>query len=96
MQPPYNISSLKGPVGELLTAVRARWSIENSLHLSLEETFWEDQCRVRKDHGPQNMVTLRQIYNNLLKRETTVKVGIRGKRLRAGWRQDCLFEVLLG
>ena len=58
-------------------------------------TFQEDQSRVRKNHGPQNMATLRQIAHNLLKRETSLQVGIQGKRLQAGWR-DYLLKVLLG
>ena len=96
VQPRYYISSLKASAGELLAAVRAHWSIENSLHWSLDVTFREDQCRVRKDYGPQNLATLRQISHNLLKRETTLKVGIQGKRLQAGWREDYLLKVLLG
>ena len=59
-------------------------------------TYREDQCRVRKDHAPQNLATLRQIPHNLLKNETSLKVGIQGKRLNAGWRQDYLLKVLLG
>ena len=46
-----------------------------------------------KDHSPQNMATLRQISHNQLKRETSLKVGIQGKRLRAGWREDYLLKV---
>ena len=46
------------------------------------------------DNGPQNMATLRQISHNLLKRETSLKVGIQGKRLQAGWREDHLLKVL--
>ena len=91
----YYISSLDSPAERLLEAVRAHWSIENSLHWSLDVTFREDQSRVRKDHGPQNMATLRQISHNQLKRETSLKVGIQGKRLQAGWREDYLLKVLL-
>ena len=68
------------------------WSM-NSLHWTLDVTFREDQCRVRKDHGPQNLATLRQISHNLLKNENTLKV--QGKRLNAGWREDYLLKVLL-
>ena len=76
-------------------AARAHWSIENSLHWSLDVTFREDQSRMRLDNSPQNMATLRQIAHNLLKWETSLKVGIRGKRLQAGWRDDYLQKVLL-
>ena len=95
-QPRYYISSLAAPAGQLQDAVRGHWSIENSLHWTLDVTFREDQCRVRKDHGPQNLATLRQISHNLLKNENTLKVGIQGKRLNAGWREDYLLKVLLG
>ena len=96
VQSRYYISSLKAPAEKLLEAVRQHWSIENSLHWSLDVTFGEDQCRVRKDHAPQNLATLRQISHNLLKKETSLKTGIQGKRLNAGWRQDYLLKVLLG
>ena len=95
-QPRYYISSRAAPAGQLLAAVRSHWSIENSLHWTLDVTFREDQCRVRKAHGPQNLATLRQISHNLLKNENTLKVGIQGKRLNAGWREDYLLKVLLG
>ena len=78
----------------LLEAVRSHWGIGNSLHWSLDAAFGEDQCRVRKDNGPQNMAALRQISHSLLKRETSLKAGIQGKRLQAVWREDCLLKVL--
>ena len=104
VQPRYFISSLDSSLSnglnasaeQLLATVRAHWSIENSLHWSLDVTFREDYCRVRKDHGPQNLATLRQVTHNLLKRETSLKVGIQGKRLQAGWREDYLMKVLRG
>ena len=74
-QPRYYISSRAAPAGQLLAAVRSHWSIENSLHWTLDVTFREDQCRVRKDHGPQNLATLRQISHNLLKNENTTQSG---------------------
>ena len=92
----YYISSLEAPAGKMLEAVRSHWSIENSLHWTLDVTFREDQCRIRKNYAPPNMATLRQISHNLLKKETSLKAGIQGKRLQAGWREDYLLKVMLG
>ncbi len=94
VQPRYFSSSLDASAGQMLDTVRAHWSIENSLHWSLDVTFQEDLCRVRKVHSPHNFATLRNISHNMLKRETTLKVGIQGKRLQAGWREDYLPKVL--
>jgi len=96
VQSRYYISSLAGQAKALLEATRSHWSIENCLHWSLDVTFREDHSRVRKDHGPQNLAVLRQIALNLLKQETTLKRGIQGKRLKAGWVQAYLLKVLLG
>lgn len=91
----YYLSSCSAGAARHLAAVRSHWSIENSLHWSLDVTFREDQCRVRKGHGAQNLATLRQIAHNLLKRESALKTGIQGKRLNAGGREDYLLKVLL-
>ena len=92
----YYISSLARPAQTLLEVTRRHWGIENSLHWSLDVTFREDHSRVRKDSGPQNLAVLRQIALNLLKQETSLKRGLQGKRLKAGWVEDYLLKVLLG
>ena len=43
----------------------------------------------------QYIATLRQISHYPLKRAASLKVGIQGKRLQAGWREDYLLKVLL-
>ena len=52
VQPRYYISSLAAPAERLLGVVRTHWSIENSLHWSLDVTFGEDHCRIRKSLPP--------------------------------------------
>ena len=52
VQPRYYISSLDAPAERLLKVVRTHWSIENSLHWSLDVTFGEDHCRIRKSLPP--------------------------------------------
>jgi predicted transposase YbfD/YdcC len=77
-------------------AVRGHWSIENRLHWQLDVTFQEDQCRIRQGHPDVNFSILRRAALSLLKNETALKVGIKNKRLTAGWDGSYLEKVLLG
>jgi len=92
----YYISSANDSAKHLLAAKRAHWGIENSVHWILDIAFREDESRLRKDHGAQNFAILRHIALNLLKQETTVKLGVHNKRLKAAWDQSYLLKVLSG
>lgn len=93
----YFISSVAGTdAGRLAAAVRGHWSVENRLHWSLDVSFREDDCRVRVGHAAENFSRLRRVALNLLRGETTAKVGIKAKRLKAGWDHDYLLRVLTG
>ena len=91
----YYISSLDGTDAQATAAaIRGHWGIENQLHWSLDVSFREDDCRIRKGHGAENFSRLRRIALNLLKQEKSVKIGVKGKRLKAGWNHDYLLRVL--
>ena len=77
-------------------AVRGHWGIENHLHWQLDVTFHEDQSRIRMGHADANFSVLRRAALGLLKNEKTAKVGVKNKRLAAGWNDDYLLKVLLG
>jgi predicted transposase YbfD/YdcC len=79
---------------DFANATVAHWGIENNLHWQLDVTFGEDQCRLRKGHSDANFSILRRTALSLLKNESTAKVGIKNKRLTAGWSEDYLTKVL--
>jgi len=89
----YYLTSLQSEAIAFADAVRRHWSIENSLHWSLDVTFNEDQCRVRKDHSAENFAVIRHIAINLVRLEES-KGSLRGKRKRAGWSNVYLTKVL--
>ena len=73
---------------------RGHWSVENNLHWQLDVSFGEDRSRIRKGHGAENYSRLSRIALNLLKRDRSVKAGIKGKRLNAGWDHDYLLQLI--
>lgn len=81
-------------VNTLAYAVRAHWGIENSLHWVLDVAFNEDANRARTEHAQANLVTLRHLALNQLKRESSLKASITEKRMKAGWNDDYLLKVL--
>ncbi len=92
----YFLSSLPPDPRKIQSAIRSHWMIENSVHWLLDVSFSEDACRVRKDHGPENLSIMRRIALNLLKKESTCKLGIKSKRKKAGWSHKYLTRVLSG
>ena len=91
----YFISSLDGTdKTKLSQAIRSHWQVENNLHWVLDMAFDEDRSRARKGHSAANMATLRHIALNLVKAETTTKVGIKIKRQKAGWSNNYMLKVL--
>ena len=90
----YFISSLENQAPTIAKAIREHWGIENDLHWCLDIAFREDHCRVRKDHGPENLAILRHMATNMLKRENSLKGGMQTKRLKAAWDHGYLLKVL--
>ncbi len=74
--------------------MRGHWAIENQLHWSLDVCFNEDACRTRTGNAAENLAVVRHIGLNLLKQEKTCKMGLKGKRLKAGWDESYLLKIL--
>ena len=92
----YYISSLPPNAKKHLQVVRSHWGIENSLHWVLDVAFREDDCRVRMGHADQNLASLRHITLNLLRQDKRSKIGIKNRRLKAGWDLMFLERIITG
>jgi len=94
----YYLASLDGPTPAraLNRAMRSHWDVENGLHGVLDIAFREDECRVRAGHAAHNLAVLRHIALTLLRRERTARIGIKAKRLKAGWDHRYLLKILHG
>lgn len=89
----YYISSRKACAKVFQRGVRTHWSIENSCHWVLDVAFREDDHRLREGHAPENMSLVRKMALVMLKK-AKANMGIKNKRLRAGWDQAFLEHVL--
>ena len=70
---------------QALAAVRGHWQIENKLHWTLDVAFREDDSRLRADNAAENFAVVRHVALNLLRGVQGSKVGIKNRRLEAGW-----------
>ena len=90
----YYISSLKTDAKHIGSAIRSHWGIENSLHWVLDVSFSEDHSRKMNKNAVLNFSLLNKVALDMLKKETSKKIGIKSKRMKAGWGTSYLEKVL--
>jgi predicted transposase YbfD/YdcC len=90
----YFITSLRSNATQILEYQRSHWGIENKLHWVLDIAFNEDRARMRKDNAASNFSIMRKMSLNLLRQDKISKIGVKGKRLRCGWDNNYLFNIL--
>ena len=79
----YFISSLPVDAKEIARAVRLHWSIENTLHWSLDVVFKEDSIQIKKDNSPENLAVIRKMAVSLAKQRTPKGMTTKRAMLRA-------------
>jgi predicted transposase YbfD/YdcC len=89
----YYISSATLTAERAAQAVRGHWLVENALHWTLDVIFKDDQSRLRKGHGANNMAIVRHFAINLV-RAVNDKRSIKLRRKRAGWSSEYLASIL--
>jgi predicted transposase YbfD/YdcC len=91
----YYLTSLRVGAAELAGYIRNHWGIENGLHWVLDVAFREDDSRTRAGHAAANLGMLRRVAVSLLKR-AGAKGSIKTRRMKAGWDDHYLLQVLQG
>jgi len=91
----YYLTSYAGTAAEMAAFVRGHWGIENGLHWVLDVVFREDDSRVRAGHAGENLAMVRRVAVSLLRRAPG-KGTTPTKRLKAGWDDNYLLQVLQG
>lgn len=84
----YYISSAPLNAKRFAELVQGHWSIENSLHWSLDAVFGEDAAMLHTGHAPENFSVVRKIAKALLQNEKTFKASAPRKSKRASYMPD--------
>jgi predicted transposase YbfD/YdcC len=74
-------------------AVRSHWGIENRLHWVMDVVFDDDLMRLRTEHGPAIMATIRHAALNLIRRLPD-KASLKVRRKTLGWDDDYLLKTI--
>ena len=90
----YYLLSINRDVQRFAQAVRSHWSIENQLHWVLDVSFSEDRVQNYQGYSAENLAVIRHLGINLLSRDKKNQVGMKTKRLKAGWDNNYLKDTL--
>ena len=88
----YFLCSIAIDARTLARAARAHWGIENRLHWVLDVVCHDDLMRLRTDHGPKNMATIKHMAMNLI-RAAPATDSLKVRRKAAGWNQEVAREI---
>lgn len=92
----YYLSSLAPDAKEHARVIRSHWHIENKLHWVLDVAFREDHAHIHRDNGAQNLSLVRHAALNIIRNDKSVKLGVKNKRLKAGWDDNYRSLLLFG
>ena len=91
----YYISSLAMDAARVAQGIRRHWGVENKAHWVLDVAFREDDSRIRKGDGAENVAIIRRFCLNLARLDGK-KNSMRGKLKQAGWSDTRRAEILFG
>jgi predicted transposase YbfD/YdcC len=90
----YYLSDEPPEPARMLANTRSHWMIENGLHWTLDMSFGEDACRIRKGNAPLAVAIIRHVALNLLQAAKQKRQSIKRLRKKAGWDDSTLKKIL--
>jgi predicted transposase YbfD/YdcC len=90
----FYISSTEANAESLGKGIRSHWGVENKVHHVLDVAYEEDKCRVRKDHGAENLSVMRRVTQNMVKLEKSRKLSTNKKRTLAAVNSEYRLKLL--
>jgi predicted transposase YbfD/YdcC len=91
-----SMASLLRSAATFRVMIRQHWPREHTLPWSLDGTFHEDRCRLRKEHAAEKRVAWRHIALPLLRPEHVQSMSLRRKRLRGSLDEHSLLTIISG
>ena len=91
----YYISSLETEPERLAECIRGHWEVENKAHWVLDVVFKEDDSRIRKGDGAENVAVIRRFCLNMARLHPST-ASMRRKLKSAGWSDEFRAELLFG
>ena len=91
----YCISSLPVDAQRVAQGIRRHWEVENKAHWVPDVAFREDDSRIRKGDGAENVGIIRRFCLNLARLDPG-KSSMRGKLKQAGWSDTRRAAILFG
>lgn len=89
------ISSHAPNAAFIAEAIRSHWEVENKTHWVLDVVYKEDDSRIRRNDGAQNVGLIRRLCMSLARLHLG-KDSMRGKLKAAGWDDDYCEELVFG
>ena len=79
---------MNADAAKLNNAIRSHWAVENNLHWVLDVSFKDDDSRIRCGMASENMVVMKHLAINLLKKDKKHKLYIPRKQRKALFYDD--------
>jgi len=92
----YFLTSLPPSARRIGGVIKSHWSIEGTLHWSLDVIFEEDKSKAKKNNSQVNLSILRKTALSILLPNKQGRMSLKKMMFRAALEQDYLEMVLFG